>query len=157
MTEAEAGLGRAKDWLSISEACKYLNLSEPTIFRWMKAGKLSYFKVGKATRFKKNDLDLVVEKVVGQPEGEVRASRCAVCGHSRLVEGKVASTGNIYFRPETTRFFVIADSNVQVRAKCCPACGNIQLAADTAKLHKIMREDELSEEASAEEETANGS
>ena len=82
-------------WLTMPEACDYLKVSEQTLFRWMRTGKVSFYKVGKSTRFKKEILDLAVEKVVGRPEGEVLSERCAVCGHSRLIEGKVTSTGNI--------------------------------------------------------------
>jgi len=146
MVEEAANITNAEDWLTIAEACEFLKVSEPTIFRWMKSGKLSYFKIGKATRFRKRDLDLVVEKVVGQPEGEILIARCAVCGHSRLIDGKMASTGNIYFKPAKTKFFVLAESNVQVRAKCCPVCGHIQMMADTKKLDKLIKKEDIEEE-----------
>jgi excisionase family DNA binding protein len=143
-------------WLSIPEACDYLKISEQTLFRWMRTGKVSFYKVGKSTRFKKEILDLAVEKVVGKPEGEVLSERCAVCGHSRLIEGKVTSTGNIYFKPAKTKFLVWSDSTVQVRARCCPACGHIQMRADTAKLNRLLsrqeQERQTGEEASEPEE-----
>ncbi len=39
-----------KKWFSVKEAAAYLGKSEPTIFRWMKDGTLSFYKVGRATR-----------------------------------------------------------------------------------------------------------
>ncbi|MHC4871316.1 MAG: helix-turn-helix domain-containing protein [Planctomycetota bacterium] len=134
--------GSSDDWLTVKGACEYLKISEQTIFRWMKAGKVTYYKVGNSTRFKMSDLDMVVEKVVGQKEGEILSARCAVCGHGRLVEGKVSSTGNMYFTPLKTKFWVWAESTVPTAAKCCPSCGHIQLMADTSKLNKLTEDEE---------------
>ena len=137
---------KISEWFNIQEACKYLAISEQTLFRWMRSGKISYFKVGKSTRFKRRVLDLAVEKVVGRPEGDILSERCAVCGHSRLVEGKVTSTGNIYFKPSRTKFLVWSDSMVQVEARCCPVCGHIQMCADVNKLDRLLRRQEEKEE-----------
>jgi len=35
-----------KQWYSVREAAEYLAVSQPTIFRWMKEGHLSFYKVG---------------------------------------------------------------------------------------------------------------
>ncbi|MBV9215996.1 MAG: helix-turn-helix domain-containing protein, partial [Acidobacteria bacterium] len=51
----------AVEWYSIKEAAKYLNVGEPTLYRWMRDGKITYRKVGDSTRFLKQDLDAVVE------------------------------------------------------------------------------------------------
>lgn len=128
-----------KGWLSITEACEYLQISEQTMFRWMRDGRISYYKVGKSTRFRRDDLDMAVEKVVGKSEGEVMAERCGVCGNSRLVEGTLASLGDVVFRPEKTKFWVWEDSSVPVYAKCCASCGHVQLHADLKKLHKVNK------------------
>ena len=50
-----------KDWFTIPEAAEYLGVSEPTIFRWMKGGLLSFHKVGGGTRFAREGLDAMVE------------------------------------------------------------------------------------------------
>ena len=44
-------------WFTIAEAAEYLDVSEPTIYRWMKDGLLSFYKVGGATRFSQEGLD----------------------------------------------------------------------------------------------------
>lgn len=130
------------DWLTIQEAAAYLGKSEPTIFRWMKDGVLSFYKVGRATRFTQAGLDAVVEKTTGQREAEAVAARCAACGHADMVEGELRSTGLIYFRPKRTRFWTMRDAMVRVRAKACPACGFIQLHADTGKLIRLLPEED---------------
>lgn len=126
-----------KKWLNITEACEYLQISEQTMFRWMREGKVSYYKVGKSTRFKIDDLDMAIEKVVGKTEGEIMSERCGVCGNSRMIEGTLASLGNVTFKPTKTKFWVWEDSSVPVFARCCPSCGHVQLHADITKLKKI--------------------
>lgn len=135
--EVDQTVGGAPEWLGIAEACEYLQISEQTMFRWMREGKISYYKVGKSTRFKREDLDLLVEKVVSKPVGEIMAGRCAVCGNSRMITGTLAALGNVAFRPEKTRFWVWEDSSVPVFARCCAVCGHVQLQADIGKLKKI--------------------
>ena len=134
------GAGRSKsskDWYSIGEASEYLGVSEPTIYRWMKEGLLSFFKVGGSTRFAREGLDAVIEKTTGRKEAEAVAGRCAACGHGVLVEGKLQGAGRLYFKPEKTKFWVWAESLVGVRARVCAACGFVQINADTEKLRKL--------------------
>src|SRR5262245_32333444 len=38
-------------WYSIREAAEYLDVGEPTIYRWMREGKITFRKVGDSTRF----------------------------------------------------------------------------------------------------------
>ena len=59
-----------KDWFTIQEAAGYLNISEPTVYRWMKEGKLSFYKVGDSTRFKKENLEMVYEKHTSEREAQ---------------------------------------------------------------------------------------
>lgn len=129
----------AEAWLTIREAAEHLGVSEPTIFRWMREGKVSFFKLGGATRFKRENLDMVARKVTAAEEGQERATRCAVCGHGFLLAGKVRSTGLVYFQPEKSKFFVLSDSMIKVAAHACPACGHVQMFADTAKIARLMR------------------
>ena len=124
-------------WYSISGAAGYLGVSEPTIYRWMKDGLLSFYKVGGSTRFEREGLDAVIEKTTGLKEAEAAAGRCASCGHGILVDGRLQGTGRLYFKPDKTRFWVFAESTVKVRARVCAACGFIQMHADTEKLRRL--------------------
>ncbi|HPD16543.1 MAG TPA: helix-turn-helix domain-containing protein [Planctomycetota bacterium] len=130
--------GAAKRWYTVPEAAEYLGISVPTIFRWMREGRLSFVKIGGATRFTREGLEALIEKTTGSAEAEAAAGRCAACGHSVLVEGNVQGTGRLYFHPEKTRFWVFAESLVPIRARVCTACGHIQLQADTAKLNRLV-------------------
>jgi excisionase family DNA binding protein len=126
-----------EEWFSIREAAEYLGVSQPTIFRWMKDGALSFYKVGGSTRFSKEGLDASVEKTVGRKEAEAAAARCASCGHGVLVSGRMQSTGLLYFKPDKTKFWTFEESLVSTRAHMCAACGYVQLHADTAKLGRL--------------------
>ena len=129
-------------WLTISAAAEYLGISEPTIYRWMREGKLSFYKIGDSTRFKRENLDMVVEKYTGHHEAEYHSARCAVCGHSHMIKGRVQSTGNVYFKPAHTRFFTLSQSLVGIEAHACPRCGFVQLFTDPGKLDKLLREED---------------
>lgn len=135
----KAGPEASPDWLSVREACEYLAVSEQTIFRWMKEGKLTYFKVGDSTRFRKEDLNLMVTKFTGEKEAEKYGTRCVACGHSVLVPGQIAGTGKVYFKPFKTKFFTLLESNVNLEARSCSKCGFVQIFADTQKLNKLIK------------------
>ena len=139
MANAPEDSSRDDEWLTIREAGEYLKVSEQTIFRWMRSGKLSFFKLGASTRFRRSHLDMVAEKVTGRTEGRQAAERCVVCGNSSLVEGRIRSTGRVYFQLARSRFFVLAENATPVNARTCPVCGHIQLFADTARLTRLMR------------------
>lgn len=134
----EAAGGR---WYSVRRAAEYLGVSQPTIFRWMKEGTLSFYKVGGSTRFSQEGLDAVIEKTTGRKEAEAAAGRCAACGHNLLVEGDLQGTGRLYFKPDKTKFWVLADSLVGLRARVCTACGFLQLHADVGKLRRLKPEE----------------
>lgn len=141
MTESAYSSPDQDGWLTIKEAAEYLKVSEQTIFRWMRSGKVSFFKFGNSTRFRRSNLDMVAEKFTGEAEGALAAGRCAVCGHSKLVRGRLRSTGRIYFQPEHARFFVLSEGMVSVEAQTCPACGSIQLFADAKRLARLLRQE----------------
>jgi excisionase family DNA binding protein len=126
-----------KEWYSVREAAAYLGVSKPTIFRWMKEGCLSFFKIGGGTRFSQEGLDAVIEKTTGQKEAEMAASRCAACGHSILVDGQLRGAGKLYFRPTKSSFWVLAEAMVPTRARVCTACGYIQMHTDVAILRRL--------------------
>lgn len=131
-----------KRWYTIPEAADYLSVSEPTIFRWMKGGQLSFYKIGGSTRFTQEGLEAVIEKTTGAKEAEAAAGRCAACGHSVLVEGRLRGAGRLYFQPEKTKFWTFQESMVPTLARVCTACGYIQLHAETAKLTRLLPGDE---------------
>ena len=142
----------AEAWLNIKEAADYVGVSEPTIFRWMREGRVSFFKLGGSTRFKRENLDMVARKVTGKEEGEGQRTRCAVCGHGYLLAGSVRSTGKVYFQPQRTRFFVLADSMINVVASACPGCGHVQMFADVEKISRLMTEEDATASASSKKE-----
>lgn len=142
----------AEGWMTIKRAAEYLGVSEPTIFRWMRDGSLSFFKMGGSTRFRRANLDMVARKVTAKEEGRQRAGRCSVCGHSYLLPGSVRSTGKIYFMPKKTKFLVFGESVVNIAAQACPVCGHVEMFADTEKLAKLMRQQDTNASKHAEEE-----
>jgi len=125
-------------WFTIPEAAQYLNVSEPTVYRWMREGKISFYKVGDATRFKKQNLDMVFEKHTGKIEAQYYGARCVACGHTYLVPGKIQAAGNVHFKPARTRFFTLLESIVRLQARVCPRCGFVQVFGDTEKLSRLV-------------------
>jgi excisionase family DNA binding protein len=127
-----------QDNFTIKEAALYLQVSEPTIYRWMKDEVLSFYKVGRGTRFTKSQLDAVKITHTSKPEAMMRKNHCACCGHGELVPGRLQSTGLIYFKPEKSKFFTLETSMVGTNAWVCNSCGFIQLHADPDKLSKLQ-------------------
>lgn len=126
-----------KRWYTIKDAASYLGVSEQTIYRWMRDGAISYHKIGDSTRFQQEDLDGVVDKHVSYKEASTVEERCERCGHSRLVDGRILSTGQVYFTPKKTKFFTFQTGNVSTSARVCPRCGHVALFADVEKLKKL--------------------
>lgn len=129
-----------KDNYTIREAARYLQVSEPTIYRWMKDGVLSFYKVGRGTRFTTEQLEAVKITHTAKPEAEKRKTQCACCGHGDLVPGRLQSTGLIYFKPEKTKFFTMESSTIDTKAWVCSSCGFIQLHADPDKLQRLSEQ-----------------
>jgi excisionase family DNA binding protein len=129
----------AEAWLTPEEAAAHLGVGRATVFRWMREGKLSHVKVGRSTRFRLRDLDAVQRQVVAKDAAGQIASRCAACGHGFLLPGSARSTGMLYFQPERTKFWVLSESMVELRAYACPICGHVQMHADTEKIRKLMK------------------
>jgi excisionase family DNA binding protein len=147
MPEKEAVVGEEGQWYSIPEAAQYLGISVPTIFRWMRDGLLSFYKVGNSTRFTREGLDAVIEKTTGRKEAEAAVGRCPVCGHSVLIPGRLQSASKVYFHPQKTKFWTFRESLVNVEARVCAACGHVQLRADVDKLTKLTGQIEETREA----------
>jgi excisionase family DNA binding protein len=129
-----------RKWYSIREAAEYLDVGEPTLYRWMREGKITYRKVGDSTRFWQEDLDSVMEVFHSAKDVEKAREVCPVCRHDDLVEGKVRSTGLNYFAPGKTKFWTLKDSFVETTAKMCARCGAIVWFGDVPKLATLRKQ-----------------
>ena len=103
----------------------------------MSEGALSSTWVQGTTRFTPDALEAVVQKTVSARELE-SLGPCAICGHSRMVPGRLQDLGRMYFRPARTRFWVLHEAVVPVNAVVCTACGHIEMRADTRKLSRLL-------------------
>jgi excisionase family DNA binding protein len=121
-------------WYSIKEAAEILDVGEPTLYRWMRDGKITFRKVGDSTRFWREDLDAVMQVFHSSRDIEQAREVCPVCHHDELVEGKVQGTGLNYFRPKKAKFWTLRDAYISTQAKMCSRCGAIAWFGDTVKL-----------------------
>lgn len=128
-------------WFSIKDAAGYLQVGEPTLYRWMRDGKITYRKIGDSTRFLQEDLDAVVV-VHRQTKESVGESRCVVCHAESLVDGKVQSTGLLYFVPEKSKFWTFTTSTIGLKSTMCQKCGHIDIKGDTQHLNKLITKGE---------------
>ncbi len=126
-------------WFTIKEAANYLSIGEPTLYRWMRDGKITYRKIGDSTRFLQSDLEEVVKVVRRHSSVIEQTGTCPACGSSDLEDGIFRSTGLNYFQPGKTKFFTMRDSSVRAKAMMCGQCGAIFLYGDTAKLSAIRQ------------------
>lgn len=60
--------------LNIEEACKFLKVAKPTLYNYVRAGKVPCFKLGRVWRFHKEALDTWVRSCVSQ-ETEARSGK----------------------------------------------------------------------------------
>jgi excisionase family DNA binding protein len=144
-------------WYSVREAAEYLDVGEPTLYRWMREGKITFRKVGDSTRFWQEDLDSVMQISYSTKDLDKAREVCQVCRHDELVEGKVRGGGLVYFVPKKTKFWTLKDSFVETTGRMCTRCGAIAWFGDTAKLAKLRvpsPSKETSQPAPSEEEAA---
>jgi excisionase family DNA binding protein len=118
-----------KKWFSIQEAAEYLDIGEPTLYRWMREGKITFRKVGDSTRFWQEDLDSVMQVYHSDKDVSKAQEVCPVCRHDELVEGDLRSTGVVQFHAKATKFWTMKMSSMPVAAKMCARCGMISLFA----------------------------
>lgn len=130
--------GAKPHWYSIKEAAEYLDVGEPTLYRWMREGKITYRKVGDSTRFWQEDLDSVMEVFHSARDVDKARAVCPVCRSGELVAGTVRSTGLNYFVPQKTKFWTLKGSFVDTQARMCSQCGAIVWFGDTAKLSGLL-------------------
>jgi excisionase family DNA binding protein len=131
-------LGEKPHWYTIKKAAEYLDVGEPTIYRWMRDGRITFRKVGDSTRFLKEDLEAMVQVHPSPQDVDRATSFCPLCHHNELINGRVQSTGLIYFKPEKTKFWTFKDANVQTNARMCTRCGHIVNFGDVSKLGAIQ-------------------
>jgi len=132
-------------WYSIQEAAEYLDVGEPTLYRWMRDGKITFRKVGDSTRFWQEDLDSVMQVFHSAKDLDKAREVCPVCRHDELLEGKVQGTGLNYFIPQKTKFWTLKDSYVATKARMCARCGAIVWFGDLVKLAKLRTENQAKE------------
>jgi len=125
------------NWYSIREAAEYLDVGEPTLYRWMREGKITFRKVGDSTRFWQEDLDSVMEVFHSAKDLDKAREVCPVCRHDELVEGKVRGAGLVYFVPKKTKFWTLKDSFVETTARMCMRCGAISWFGDVKKMEQL--------------------
>jgi excisionase family DNA binding protein len=137
MEKTEPATVAPPKWYSIREAAEYLDVGEPTLYRWMREGKITYRKVGDSTRFWREDLDSVMEVFHGEKDLDKAREVCPVCRHTELVEGRVRGAGLVYFVPKKTKFWTLKDSFVETKTRMCTRCGGIAWFGDSAKLERL--------------------
>ncbi len=54
------------EWLTVEEVAQYLKVSKTTVYRWTEEGRLKKYKAGRFNRYKKSDVDQVMEAGQGE-------------------------------------------------------------------------------------------
>ncbi len=49
------------EWLTVTELAKYLKVSKTTVYRWTYEGKFKVYKFGTLNRYKRGEIDKVME------------------------------------------------------------------------------------------------
>jgi len=49
--------------LTEKQTCAYLNVSKRNLYCWRMAGFIPYFKIGRAVRFRRSELDAALERM----------------------------------------------------------------------------------------------
>lgn len=130
--------GGRPQWFGVREAADYLGVGEPTLYRWMRDGKLTFRKIGDATRFVQADLDAVVEVHHSSRDAQQVKETCPLCRHDTLVQGTVRGTGLVYFQPGKTKFWTLKEALVPMQARMCTRCGFVAAFGDVGKLTTLL-------------------
>ena len=49
--------------LTVKDACAYLRVSKRNLYCWRMAGLIPYFKIGRAVRFRKSEVNATLERM----------------------------------------------------------------------------------------------
>ncbi len=132
---------RTQNWYTIKEAAEYLGVTEPTIYRWMREGLITYRKIGDSTRFLQEDLDSHVQIFRSAKDVENVQEFCPVCHHTELIRGRVQSTGLNYFYPgEKQNSGRLKPAILKTQARMCVRCGAVTWFGDKTKLAGIKKD-----------------
>lgn len=132
-------------WYSIQEAAAYLEVTEPTLYRWMRDKKITYRKVGDSTRFWREDLDAVMQVFHSERNVEDAKTVCPICHSNEMVEGTYPAMALSCFQPKKTKFWTLKASNINSIAYMCLRCGGITLFGDSKKLNSLMEKSKSAE------------
>lgn len=67
------------------------------------------------------------------------ADECLWCESRKMADGRLTSTGRVYFQAKKARFWTFTENLVEVRARVCVECGYVDLYADTSKLKRLVK------------------
>ena len=140
MTELkeECSAPKKPRWFGIKEAADYLDIGEPTLYRWMREGQITFRKVGDSTRFLQEDLDAAIKVFRSRRDLEKVRGSCAVCQEKDLVPGFVQSTGRLYFKLKEAKFWTLKENSVPTEARLCRRCGAISFFGDLAAVEELI-------------------
>ena len=125
-------------WFGIKEAADYLDIGEPTLYRWMRENQITFRKVGDSTRFLQEDLDSAIKVFRSKRDLEKVRGVCPLCRGEDLVEGFVQSTGRLYFKLKETKFWTLKENSVPTNARLCRKCGAISLFGDLSAVEELI-------------------
>ncbi|MCP3967101.1 MAG: helix-turn-helix domain-containing protein [Lentisphaerae bacterium] len=131
------------EWYTVKQAAEYLQVGEPTIYRWMRDNKITFRKIGDATRFLREDLNAVVQVHHSKNDSENARKICPVCHSEDLHAGRIRSTGLIYFQLKRLNFWTVKNSMVKTESMMCANCGAVTMFGDRSKLEKIIEQPRL--------------
>jgi excisionase family DNA binding protein len=126
------------NWFSIKEAAQYLDIGEPTLYRWMREGQITFRKVGDSTRFLQEDLDSAIKVFRSKRDAEKIRGKCPACHEEGLVQGVVQSTGRLYFKLKEAKFWTLKENAVTTEARLCRRCGAISFYGDLALVEELL-------------------
>ena len=125
-------------WFGIKEAADYLDIGEPTLYRWMRENQITFRKVGDSTRFLQEDLDSAIKVFRSKRDLEKVRGVCPLCSGEDLVEGFVQSTGRLYFKLKEAKFWTLKENSVPTSARLCRRCGGISFFGDLAVVEELI-------------------
>jgi excisionase family DNA binding protein len=140
MTDLKEVRSAAKkpNWFGIKEAAEYLDIGEPTLYRWMREGQITFRKVGDSTRFLQEDLDSAIKVFRTERDLPKISGKCPLCREEQLVDGFVQSTGRLYFKHKEARFWTLKENSVPTTARLCRNCGAISLFGDLPAVEELI-------------------